>query len=49
MLARLEEQLREALRQTPELAEFAENLLIDQTPEGLRIQLTRIIHAWRPI
>ena len=36
--ARLEEQLREALRQTPELAEFAENLLIDQTPEGLRIQ-----------
>jgi chemotaxis protein MotB len=37
--ARVEEQLREALRQTPELAEFAENLLIDQTPEGLRIQL----------
>ena len=37
--ARVEEQLREALRQTPELAEFAENLLIDETPEGLRIQL----------
>ena len=36
---RVEEQLREALQATPELAEFADNLLIDQTPEGLRIQL----------
>jgi len=32
--------LKEQIAKTPELAEFAENLKIDQTEEGLRIQLT---------
>ena len=34
-----ERQLREAIARDPELAELAENLLIDRTPEGLRIQI----------
>jgi chemotaxis protein MotB len=31
--------LRQALQDMPELAELSKNLIIDQTPEGLRIQL----------
>ena len=31
--------LREAIARDPELAQLAENLLIDRTPEGLRIQI----------
>jgi chemotaxis protein MotB len=31
--------LRQALQNMPELAELSKNILIDQTPEGLRIQL----------
>ena len=31
--------LRQALQQMPELAELSKNIIIDQTPEGLRIQL----------
>jgi chemotaxis protein MotB len=31
--------LRQALQNLPELAELSKNILIDQTPEGLRIQL----------
>ncbi|MFC3070153.1 flagellar motor protein MotB [Phenylobacterium soli] len=31
--------LRQALQDMPELAELSKNILIDQTPEGLRIQL----------
>lgn len=34
-----EEELRQAIESVPELQQFAENLLIDQTPEGLRIQI----------
>ena len=34
-----EQALRQAIEEVPELAQFAENLIIDQTPEGLRIQL----------
>lgn len=34
-----EEELRQAIESVPELKQFAENLLIDQTPEGLRIQI----------
>jgi chemotaxis protein MotB len=34
-----EASLREAIEGIPELAELSENLLIDQTPEGLRIQI----------
>lgn len=34
-----EQQLRDAIEGIPELAELAENLLVDQTPEGLRIQI----------
>ena len=33
------ESLRQALQDMPELAELSKNILIDQTPEGLRIQL----------
>ena len=33
------EQLREAIESSPELDELADNLLIDHTPEGLRIQI----------
>ncbi len=34
-----EQELREALRDTPELQEFKDNILIDRTPDGLRVQL----------
>ncbi|MGF1610449.1 MAG: flagellar motor protein MotB [Kiloniellales bacterium] len=34
-----EEVLRQAIESVPELKQLAENLLIDHTPEGLRIQL----------
>jgi chemotaxis protein MotB len=33
------ESLRQAMQQMPELAELSKQLLVDQTPEGLRIQL----------
>ena len=33
------ESLRQALQDLPELAELSKNIIIDQTPEGLRIQL----------
>ncbi len=35
----VEEQLRQAIQSIPELQALADNLLIDQTPEGLRIQI----------
>jgi chemotaxis protein MotB len=34
-----ETELRQALESVPDLADFAKNLVIDQTPEGLRIQI----------
>ena len=34
-----EEKIRETLESAPELKELAQNLLIDMTPEGLRIQI----------
>lgn len=37
--AEIERQLRNAIASVPELNALAENLLVDQTPEGLRIQL----------
>jgi chemotaxis protein MotB len=40
--ARFEEaeaQIKEAIAETPGLAEMAENLIVDMTPEGLRIQI----------
>lgn len=33
------EQIKQAIQKTPELAQFADNLIIDQTPEGMRIQI----------
>ena len=47
LLAKLEQQeferaekaLREAIAESPELKGFAENLIIDMTPEGMRIQI----------
>ncbi len=47
LLAKLEQQdferaekaLREAIAESPELKEFSENLIIDMTPEGMRIQI----------
>ena len=33
------ESLRQSLQDMPELAELSKNILVDQTPEGLRIQL----------
>jgi len=35
----VEDQLRQAIETVPELQEVAQNLLIDMTPEGLRIQI----------
>ncbi|HET8725873.1 MAG TPA: flagellar motor protein MotB [Alphaproteobacteria bacterium] len=35
----VEEQLRQAIQSVPELQELAQNLIIDQTPDGLRIQI----------
>jgi chemotaxis protein MotB len=37
--ARAEADLRQALQEIPELKPLAQNLLVDRTPEGLRIQL----------
>jgi chemotaxis protein MotB len=37
--AQAEAELRQALESVPDLADFAKNLVIDQTPEGLRIQI----------
>ncbi|MDH3920649.1 MAG: hypothetical protein OEU25_21005, partial [Rhodospirillales bacterium] len=37
--AAAEEALRQAIESVPELQALAENLLIDQTPEGMRIQI----------
>jgi chemotaxis protein MotB len=37
--ASAEQSLRQALQDMPELAELSKNIIIDQTPEGLRIQL----------
>jgi chemotaxis protein MotB len=37
--AAAENMLRQAVAQSPELKALAENLLIDETPEGLRVQL----------
>jgi chemotaxis protein MotB len=34
-----EEKLREAIESVPDLRELAQNLLVDMTPEGLRIQI----------
>ena len=34
-----EEKLRQAIQEVPELRDLSENLIIDQTPEGLRIQI----------
>jgi chemotaxis protein MotB len=34
-----EQELRQAINTSPDLKKLAENLLIDQTPEGLRIQI----------
>lgn len=36
---RAEMSLRQALQDMPELAELSRNIIVDQTPEGLRIQL----------
>ncbi|MFP3387088.1 chemotaxis protein MotB, partial [Tritonibacter sp. SIMBA_163] len=37
--ASAEEQLKQALQENPDLADLKEHLLIDQTPEGMRIQI----------
>ncbi len=37
--ARAEHDLRQALQQIPDIRDLAENLIIDETPEGLRIQI----------
>ena len=37
--AAAETELRQALESIPDLSDFARNLVIDQTPEGLRIQI----------
>ena len=37
--AEAEADLRQALESVPDLSDFAKNLVIDQTPEGLRIQI----------
>jgi chemotaxis protein MotB len=34
-----EQMLRQAIQETPEIADLAKNLIVDNTPEGLRIQL----------
>jgi chemotaxis protein MotB len=36
---RAEEELREAIEEVPDLAGLSQNLIIDNTPEGMRIQL----------
>jgi chemotaxis protein MotB len=37
--AAAEAELRQALESIPDLSDFAKNLIVDQTPEGLRIQI----------
>jgi chemotaxis protein MotB len=37
--AEAEANLRQALESVPDLSDFAKNLVVDQTPEGLRIQI----------
>lgn len=37
--AAAEAELRQALESVPDLSDFAKNLIVDQTPEGLRIQI----------
>lgn len=39
MFNQAEESLRQAMKDMPELAELSKHILIDQTPEGLRIQI----------
>jgi chemotaxis protein MotB len=39
LFAQAEESLRQAMKDMPELAELSKHILIDQTPEGLRIQI----------
>lgn len=39
MFGQAEESLRQAMKDMPELAELSKHILIDQTPEGLRIQI----------
>ena len=39
MFERAAQSLRQAIEDLPELAELSKNLIIDQTPEGLRIQI----------
>ncbi len=39
MFEQAAEELRQAIQKSPELAELQKSLIIDQTPEGLRIQL----------
>ena len=36
---RVESMLREAIAESPDLSELSENLIIDMTPEGMRIQI----------
>jgi chemotaxis protein MotB len=37
--AKVEDQIKQAMQSAPDLAAMAQNLLVDQTPEGLRIQI----------
>jgi chemotaxis protein MotB len=39
LFSQAEQELRQAISTSPDLKKLAENLLIDQTPEGLRIQI----------
>lgn len=39
LFGQAEESLRQAMKDMPELAELSKHILIDQTPEGLRIQI----------
>ena len=39
MFQEVEEALKQAIQEDPELKELAKNLIIDETPEGLRIQI----------
>ncbi len=36
---KIEQDIRQAIERTPELADLSKNLMIDMTPEGLRIQI----------
>ena len=39
LFKKAEEELKKAIQENPELNELAQHLIIDQTPEGLRIQI----------